>query len=143
MQSVMMTRATTVVFAEDYTHTGVQKLIRWIMDSQGISQFELSKRSSLSPAAIHQILKKSERDVTRPPRKSTLAALARAVGAEVRFMSDKNKFLISHEHESPDINARQISLLLSEIGTWLASRKKRLTEEERERLVRVLKAVVI
>lgn len=142
MDFITRTKASTVAFADDYTHSGVQRLIRWIMDSQGISQFELSKRSGLSPAAIFQILKKTERDVTRPPRKSTLAGLAKTVGAEVRFMSEKNKFLISHDHEAPDINARQISLLLSDIGTWLASRKKRITQEERERIVRVVRAVV-
>jgi len=82
MRPVHKARAMTVVFADDYTHSGVQPLILWIMDSQGISQFELSKRSGVSPAAIHQILKKGEKDVTRPPRKSTLAALAKVVGGK-------------------------------------------------------------
>ena len=142
MSPVHKARAMTVVFADDYTHSGVQRFIGWLMDTQGLSQFELSKKAGLSPAAIHQILKKREKDVTRPPRKSTLSALGKVINADVRFQSDKNKFLLAHDHETPDINAKQISLLLSEIGTWLASRKKRLTEEERERIVRVVKAMI-
>jgi hypothetical protein len=31
-------------------------------------------------------------------------------------------------------------MLLSEIGDWIISRKKRMTKEERERILRVVKA---
>jgi hypothetical protein len=71
-----------------------------------------------------------------------LTALARVAGADIRFNSSTNKFLLSYEHEAPDIDSKQISLLLSEVGTWLASRKKRLTDAERERIVNVVKAMV-
>ncbi len=57
MKSAMTAmKAGKYLFSGPYTHTGVQRFIEWIMNSQGIGQFELSKRSGLSPATIFQIL---------------------------------------------------------------------------------------
>jgi transcriptional regulator with XRE-family HTH domain len=130
------------LFSGPYTHTGVQRLIQWIMDSQGIGQFELSKRSGLSPATIFQILNKSEGQVTRPPRRSTLSALGQAIGADLQFDGEKNQFALVQKYELPKTEARELSLLLSEIGNWIMSRRKALTKEERERIVRVVKALI-
>jgi transcriptional regulator with XRE-family HTH domain len=130
------------VFSAPYTHTGVQKLIRWIMDSQGIGQFELSKRSRLSPAAIYQILNKSGGEVSRPPRRSTVTALAQAIGARVHFDSEKNMFALFQQFDLPKTNAKELSLLLSEIGSWIISRRKPLTKDERDRMVRIVKATL-
>lgn len=143
-----MTSTMTVVkvgeylFSSRYTHAGVQRLIQWIMDSQGIGQFELSKRSGLSPATIYQILTKSEKQVTRPPRRSTLSALASAVGAEVQFDGRRNQFALVQKYDLPRTEAKELSLLLSQIGSWILSRGKSLSKEDRERIVRVVKAVV-
>jgi transcriptional regulator with XRE-family HTH domain len=134
--------AAKYLFACPYTHTGVQRLIQWLMDSQGIGQFELSKRSGLSPAAIYQILNKSEQQVTRPPRKSTLAALAKAVGAEIHFDSKRNVFYLTQQFQLPKTEAKELSLLLGEIGSLILSRRRSLTKEERERIVRVVRAVL-
>jgi hypothetical protein len=130
------------VFSAPYTHTGVQKLITWIMDTQGIGQFELSKLSRLSPAAIYQILNKSENEVSRPPRRSTVSALAQAIGARVHFDSAKNVFAVFQQFDLPKTDAKQLSLLLSDIGSWIISRRKPITKDERERIVRVVKASV-
>jgi transcriptional regulator with XRE-family HTH domain len=130
------------LFSSPYTHTGVQRLIQWIMDSQGIGQFELSKRSALSPATIYQILNKSEKQVTRPPRRSSLSALASAVGAEVQFDGRRNQFALVQKYDLPRTEAKELSLLLSEIGSWILSRGKPISKEDRERIVRVVKAVV-
>ena len=130
------------IFSAPYTHTGVQHLIQWLMDSQGIGQFELSKRSGLSPATIYQILAKSEKDVTRPPRRSTLSSLAKAIRAEVRYEGDGDRFYLTQQFELPKTEGKEISLLLHEIGSWIMTRRKPLTKEERERIVRVVKAVV-
>jgi hypothetical protein len=130
------------VFSAPYTHSGVQKLIIWIMDTQGIGQFELSKRSKISPAAIFQILKKSENEVSRPPRRSTVSALAQSIGARVHFDSEKNLFALFQQFELPKTEAKELSLLLSEIGSWMISRRKPLSKEERAQIVRVVKALV-
>jgi hypothetical protein len=141
MKPKVMTRAVKAIFVAPYTHSGVQKLIRWIMDEKGISQFALSKRADLSPATIFQILNKSEREVTRPPRRSTVSSLARSVGARVHFDSKKNKFALLQ-----DIDWRpsmEFSMILSEIAAVLvASGKKHFSREERDRIVRVVKAVL-
>jgi transcriptional regulator with XRE-family HTH domain len=130
------------LFSSPYTHTGVQRLISWILDCQGIGQFELSKRTGLSPATIYQILNKTERQVTRPPRRSTLSALASAIGAEVQFEENGKQFALVQKYDLPRTEARELSLLLSQIGRWIQSRGKPISKEERERIVRVVKAVV-
>jgi hypothetical protein len=130
------------LFTAPYTHTGVQELVRWIMDTQGIGQFELSKRAGLSPAAVFQILNKSEKQVTRPSRRSTLSALAQTVGAEVQFDSERNQFALVQKFELPETDSKDLRLLLSEIGDWIVSRRKRMTREERDRIVRVVKALM-
>jgi transcriptional regulator with XRE-family HTH domain len=143
-----MTSTMTVVkvgeflFSNPYTHTGVQRLIQWILDSQGIGQFELSKRSGLSPATIYQILNKTEKQVTRPPRRSSLSALASAIGAEVQFDGRRNQFALVQKYDLPQTEAKELSLLLSQIGSWILSRGKPISKEERERIIRVVKAVV-
>jgi hypothetical protein len=129
------------LFVAHYTHTGVQRLVLWIMDTQGIGQFELSKRAGLSPAAIFQILNKSEKQVTRPSRRSTLSALAQAVGAEVQFDSTKNQFALVQKYNVPETDSKDLGLLLSEIGDWIISRRKRMTKEEHDRILRVVKAL--
>ena len=130
------------IFSALYTHSGVQRLIQWIMDSQGIGQFELSKRSGLSPATIFQILNKSEHEVTRPPRRSSITAIASAVGAEVIYDGKKNRFALVQKFELPKTQAKEISLLLSEIGSWIVTSRRTMTKEERDRIVRVVKALV-
>ncbi len=136
------------LYSAPYTHTGVQKLVQWIMDTQGIGQFELSKRSGLSPAAIYQILTKTEKDVTRPPRRSTVSALAHVVGANVAFDSRTNKFALIQTIDLKRIPPNhEFSLLVSQIasilmGQLIRTGKKKFTKEERERIVRVVKAVV-
>lgn len=109
---------------------------------QGIGQFELSKRSGLSPASVYQILNKSEKDVTRPPRRSTLSGLAASIGGEVTFDSKKNQFAIVQKYELPKTEAKEVSLLLSEIGAMIVSRRKPMSREEREKIARVVKALV-
>jgi hypothetical protein len=137
-----MVKTVKGVFSATYTHSGVQKLVRWIMDNQGIGQFELSKRSKLSPAAIYQILNKTEKEVTRPPRRSTVSSLGQAIGASVHFDSEKNTFTLVQQVEIPQTRAKELSNMLSEIGSIILNRGKPLTKEERERVVRVVKALV-
>jgi hypothetical protein len=112
------------------------------MDSQGIGQFELSKRSGLSPATIYQILNKSGSEVTRPPRRSTLSTLAAAVGAKVHFDGKRNQFSITQPFQLPEAGTKELNLLLSEMGSVILSRKKSPTRQERERIVGVVKAVL-
>ena len=96
----------------------------------------------LSPAAIFQILNKSEKQVTRPSRRSTLSALADVIGAEVQIECSGNQFALVQKYDLPETDSNELSLLLSEIGDWIISRKKRVTEEERVRIVRVVKTPV-
>jgi hypothetical protein len=111
------------------------------MNTQGIGQFELTRRSGLSQATVFQILKKSERDVTRPPRRSTLVALAKSVGGEIRF-TRKGEFFVQQPYQLPEIQQKELSLLLSELATMVIGKGKPFTKEDRETIVRVVKAVL-
>jgi transcriptional regulator with XRE-family HTH domain len=141
MKPKITTRAVKAIFMAPYTHSGVQKLIRWIMDEKGISQFTLSKRAELSAATIFQILNKSDKEVTRPPRRSTLSSLARTMGARVHFDSKRNRFALLQDIDwRPE---KELSLVLSDIASVLvASGKKHFTQGERDRISRVVKALM-
>ena len=141
MKPKITTRAVKAIFMAPYSHSGVQKLIRWIMDTKGISQFTLSKRADLSAATIFQILNKSEKQVTRPPRRSTISSLAKAVGARVGFDSKRNRFAVLQDTDwRPDL---EVSMILSQIAAVLvASGRRHFSKEERERIVRVVEALV-
>ncbi len=136
------------LFSAPYTHTGVQKLVQWILDSQGIGQFELSKRSGLSPAAIYQILTKTEKDVTRPPRRSTVSALAQVVGTNIVFDSRTNRFALVQTIDMKKLPPNhEFSLLMSQIASILMAQlartgRKKFTKEESDRILRVVKALV-
>ena len=149
MPKKVMTKFAVVrgLFTAQYTHTGVQSLVHWIMDNNALSQFQLSKQSGLSPAAIFQIVKKSERDVSRPPRRSTVVALARVVGADVVF-DRENRF---HLTQTSDLDkmpkAAENSLFFSQIATVLMgsltkSNRPAFTSEEKQRILGVVKALV-
>ena len=135
------------LFTAQYTHTGVQSLVHWIMDNNALSQFQLSKQSGLSPAAIFQIVKKREKDVSRPPRRSTVVALARVVGADVVF-DRENRFHLTRTSDLDKIpKVAENSLFFSQIATILLggltkSNRKVFTNEEKQRILGVVKALV-
>ena len=130
------------IFSAPYTHTGVQHLIQWLMDSQGIGQFELSKRSGLSPATIYQILKKSEKQVSRPPRKSTVQAFGRAIGAQVMFNSKTNMVFLHFASvpESPRDDLAQFMLQIAD--AIRQSGRTEIPRDERDKILRVLRVLL-
>lgn len=130
------------LFSAPYTHSGVQALIQWIMDTQGIGQFELSRRSGLSPATVYAILNKTEKMITRPPRKSTISSLANSLGAQITFDTKRRTFSLIQEFELPSTTSAEIRAVLNDIGRLLSARRKPLKREERDRLMRVVKAVL-
>jgi hypothetical protein len=64
------------------------------------------------------------------------------VGAEVQFDSARNQFALVQNFELPETESKDLGFLLSEIGSWLISRRRRVTSEERDRIVRAVKAVL-
>lgn len=125
-----------------YTHTGIQQLIRDILDTYGMSQFELAKRANLTPAAIYQILKKSEREITRPPRKSTVQGLARAIGAQVMFNSKRNMIFLQHP-AIPETKHDDIAQFLLRIADALRqSGRKEIPRDEQDKILRVIRVLL-
>jgi hypothetical protein len=68
--------------------------------------------------------------------------LAKAVGAELSFESKKNRFLLSQKFDLPKTQAKELSLLLSQIASWIMAKRRHITKVERERIVRVVKALI-
>ena len=71
-QKIHQKQAKMSNFSEDYTHSGVKRVIARILKYQAITQYELAKRTQLNPSTIYQILSKDEEDTSRPPRLSTV-----------------------------------------------------------------------
>jgi transcriptional regulator with XRE-family HTH domain len=128
-------------FTEDYTHSGVKRVIIRILKYQAISQYELAKRAQLNPSTIYQILSKDEEDTSRPPRLSTVTAIARATGHSVTFDNEHNRLSFEKVAEPP---ARDdVEELIADIRTILQrSARERFSKEEKERILDVLKALV-
>ena len=125
-----------------YTHTGIQHLIRDILDTYGLSQFELAKRANLTPATIYQILKKSEKQVTRPPRKSTVQAFARAIGAQVMFNSKTNMIFLHHA-SVPETKRDDIVQFMLQIADAITqSGRTEIPRDERDKILRVLRVLL-
>lgn len=144
----MKTRAMRLVVAKvglssyPYTHTGIQQLIRDIVDTFGISHFELAKRAGITPATIYQILKKSPKQVTRPPRKSTVQGLARAIGAQLMFNSKTNMIFLHHA-SVPETKRDDIAQFLLRIGDALRqSGRKEIPRDEQDKILRVIRVLI-
>jgi transcriptional regulator with XRE-family HTH domain len=125
-----------------YTHAGIQELIRDILDNYGISQFELAKRSDLNPATIYQILKKSEAQTARPPRKSTVQALAHAIGAHVLFNGNTNMIFLQHSSVPESTNNDIEQFLLQIADAIRRSGRTVIPREERDKVIRILRVLL-
>jgi transcriptional regulator with XRE-family HTH domain len=129
------------LFSYPYTHAGIQHLIRDILGTYGISRFELAKRAGLTPATIYQILKKSEKQVPRPSRMSTVRAFGQAIGAQVMFNSKTNMVFLQHgsvpESESDDI----AQFMLQIADAIRQSGRTEIPREERDKIPRVLRVL--
>lgn len=125
-----------------YTHTGIQHMIRDILDTFAISQFELARRAGITPATIYQILKKSETQVTRPPRKSTIQGLARAISAQVMFNSRSNKIFLQHA-SVPETKQADIAQFILQIADAIRqSGRKEIPRDERDKILRVIRVLL-
>jgi len=125
-----------------YTHAGIQQMIRDLLDTYGISQFELSKRAGLTPAAIYQILKKKPKQVSRPPRKSTVQGLAKAVGATVRFNGQTN-IVSLFRTDFPETKDDSITQFLLQVADAVKqSGRTEIPRDERDKILRVIRVLL-
>ena len=99
----------------------------------------------LSPAAVSQILNKTEKTGYQALAEvNTFGISSKTVGAEVQFDTPRKQFVAGPEiYQLPDDWTQRKSgpPLCRRSATGSLSRKKRITREERERIVRVVKAV--
>ncbi len=125
-----------------YTHWGVQRMIRDILDTYGISKFELAQRAHLTPAAVYQIMKKTAKQVSKPPRKSTIQALAQAIGARVTFDRQANLVLL-HVTRIPETQGDSITQFMLQVADAIKqSGRTEISRDERDRILRVLRVLL-
>jgi len=128
---------------EKYTLAGVQHLIRRILDSEGLSPMDLAKASGLHFTGIYSILNKKESKNTRPVRRSTIVALGKGAGYDVKIDSVKKDISLTRERE-PVSRSNDIEELLKELRSILVhSGRRKFEQEEKERIVAVFKALVM
>jgi transcriptional regulator with XRE-family HTH domain len=124
-----------------FDHSGVQALIRWIMDTQGLSQYEISKRAGLNPATIFQILNKVVKETTRQPHRSTITTIAKAAGYDVLFDSKSNEILLKpapkQTHQREDIEA-----LFEVLRQEIHDAGKRVNKADREKIREIVRVVL-
>jgi transcriptional regulator with XRE-family HTH domain len=125
-----------------FDHSGVQTLIRWIMDTQGLSQYEISRRAGLNPATIFQILNKVVKDTTRQPHRSTITTIAKAAGYDVLFDCARGVIILKHAPKEPR-HRHDIDALLGDLRcTLFESGFREISKKERQKIVRVVEAIL-
>jgi len=128
---------------ERYTLAGVQHLIRRILDIEGFSPMDLAKASGLHFTGIYSILNKKESQHTRPVRRSTIIALGKGAGYDVKIDSAKKEIILSRDR-GPISRSNDIEELLQELrSTLVHSGRRKFAQEEKERIVAVFKALVM
>jgi transcriptional regulator with XRE-family HTH domain len=124
-----------------FDHSGVQALIRWIMDIQGLSQYEISRRAGLNPATIYNILRRNATETTRKPHRSTITRIAGATGYDVTFESGSDMILLKRAPKRAR-NREDIEALLDELRTVLVLSGKRLPKAEREKVKEIVRILI-
>jgi predicted transcriptional regulator len=123
-------------FSQRYTLQGIQNLIRKLADIERISVFELAQRSGLHPTTLYTILKKKE--TSRPIRKSTIIRLAESVRYQVTFQGNVIAVTKATTHQSED----DVDDFLKQVKQLIKARGRHLTDEEKGRLLQVVKVML-
>jgi len=102
----------------------------------------LAKRAGITPATIYQILKRTEKQVTRPPRRSTIQGLALAVSAQVMFNSKTTKIPLQHA-SVPETKRDDIGQFLLRIADAIRqSARREIPRDEQDKVLRVIRVLL-
>jgi transcriptional regulator with XRE-family HTH domain len=122
--------------------SGIQRLIQRLAAAEGISIYELAERSGLHPTTLYAILKKKPSATRRPVRRETIKALAEGSRYEVKFDAARRRVLLERSEEEPSGN--DIDDLLERMKAVLMRSGRRLfTKDEKERILQVLRVLVL
>ncbi len=123
-----------------YTLPGVQRIIRQMMDIDGLSPMQLSKSSGVHFTTLYGILKRADNRRRRPVRRSTIMALGMNLGYHVSF--DHVRKEISFERPDMKPHSELDDLVMRIRSVLIQSGKKSWAEEDRRRIIHVLKALI-
>jgi transcriptional regulator with XRE-family HTH domain len=111
------------------------------MDTQGLSQYEISRRAGLNPATIFQILSKVVKETTRQPHRSTITTIAKAAGYDVMFDSKSEDILLKpapkRAHKREDIEA-----LFEVLRQEIYDAGKRINKADREKIREIVRIML-
>ncbi len=127
---------------DKYTLPGVQRLIRQLMDNDGLSPMELAKNAGIHFTTLYGILKRDDNQRIRPVRRSTIMALGSNLGYEVRFGHTRNEITFTRPDSKPSKRNDVDELLLEIRKILIQTERSQLGEDDRERILGVVKALV-
>lgn len=120
---------------------GIQRLIRRMAAEDGVSIFALAERTSLHPTTLYAIMKKRPGPHLRPVRRNTIKALAEGSRYQVTFDPTRRRIVLEKsEEERPHGDIEELLDALR--STLTSSSRRQFSMEEKERLVRILKAAL-
>jgi transcriptional regulator with XRE-family HTH domain len=111
------------------------------MDTQGLSQYEISRRAGLNPATIFQILSKVVTETTRQPHRSTITTIAKAAGYDVLFDSRNEEILLKLARKESQ-KREDIEALFEVLRQEIHKAGKRVNKAEREKIREIVRVVL-
>ena len=127
---------------EKDTLPGVQRLIRQVLDEEGISPIQLSSQSGIHFTTLYGILKRRENQRRRPVHRATIKAIGESLGYEIAFNQERNEIVFSRPDLKPTRNSDVEELLCQLRSSILQSGRKEFDKKEMERIVNVVRAMV-
>lgn len=126
----------------NYDLDGIKTIIRTLCDSEGLSEFELAKRSGLNPASIYNLMKKI--DLKSPGmRKSTLRAIGTSFGYKVSFTDAENQILLTKDSTIGSQRDSNLDHFFNEIKMILTNAgKMHLSDLERDLIKKTLSGML-
>jgi transcriptional regulator with XRE-family HTH domain len=120
---------------------GIQRLIQRLSAAEAISVYELAERSGLHPTTLYAILKKKPSTTRRPVRRETIRALAEGNRHTVTFDAVKKRVILEKSEKPEPRN--DVDDLFDGIRRVLGrSGRRKFTEEEREKILEVVRVLV-
>ena len=130
---------------KEYNLSGIQQLIEQLLDAEGISEFELSRRAGLNPATIYNMMnekKTDENQSSRGMRKLSLRKIGESLGYRVTFDTQQNEIILTRVRSSAS-GMDELEGFWVELRTvFLQAGKFKLTPEEQTRIKDIIKAVI-
>lgn len=129
----------------EYRLPAIQRLIQQLLDAEGISEFELSRRSGLNAATIYNLMNEKSTDRTndfRGLRRQSLRKIGEALGYKVTFDSERDEVVLERTRDLTR-GMDDLENFWTELReVFLQAGKTKLTHDEQGRIKEVVRAMI-